>query len=130
MAEILSMNDTGSKITICNDIMDENFYIKGIIFVMMCHEYKPKLVTTFPPQISLCLYNTCTCISYSFKCTYSNYLTVLNYLQRLMGDACTWFEKKIINDMFSLYLWFDCNMYIPSLYMILNFTKGCKILEN
>lgn len=53
MAEILSMNDTGSKITICNDIMDENFYIKGIIFIMMCHEYKPKLVTTFPPQISV-----------------------------------------------------------------------------
>lgn len=51
-AEILSMKDTGSKITICNDTMDENFYIKGIIYIMLCHVYKPKFVMTFPPQIS------------------------------------------------------------------------------
>lgn len=55
-AEILSMKDTGSKITICNDTMDENFYIKGIIYIMLCHVYKPKFVMTFPP-LSICLYN-------------------------------------------------------------------------
>lgn len=41
------MKDIGSKIIICNDIMDENFYIKGIIYIMLCYVYKLKFVMIF-----------------------------------------------------------------------------------
>lgn len=99
-AEILSMKDTGSKITICNDTMDENFYIKGIIYIMLCHVYKPKFVMTFPPQISHSVSILYIYILYHIFFSQNYYLTVLNYLPRLMMDA-VWMLKKS-DDMISL----------------------------
>lgn len=95
------MKDTGSKITICNDTMDENFYIKGIIYIMLCHVYNPKFVMTFPPQISHSVSILYIYILYHIFFSQNYYLTVLNYLPRLMMDA-VWMLKKS-------YDWFPCS---------------------
>lgn len=59
------MKDIGSKIIICNDIMDENFYIKGIIYIMLCYVYKLKFVMIFLFFL-ICFYNLYIYMYYIF----------------------------------------------------------------